>query len=77
MGLKPASEYTVIELTGTDIPGLLSEVFAILVDLKCNVIGAEVWTHNMRVASMVYVTNEATCDPIDELERLSRIREFL
>ena len=77
MGLKPASEHIVIELTGTDIPGLLSEVFAILVDLKCNVIGAEVWTHNMRVASMVYVTNEATCDPIDEIERLSRIREFL
>ena len=77
MGLKPASEHIVIELTGTDVPGLLSEVFAILVDLKCNVIGAEVWTHNMRVASVVYVTNEATCDPIDELERFSRIREFL
>ena len=77
MGLKPASEHIVIELTGTDVPGLLSEVFAILVDLKCNVIGAEVWTHNMRVASVVYVTDEATCAPIDDLERLSRIRELL
>ena len=77
MGLKPASEYTVIELTGTDRPGLLYEVFSILVDLKRNVIGAEVWTHNMRVAFVVYVTDEATCVPIDDLERLSRIRELL
>jgi UTP:GlnB (protein PII) uridylyltransferase len=39
VGLKPASEHTVIELTGTDRPGLLSEVFSVLVDLKCNVVG--------------------------------------
>lgn len=77
VGLKPASEHTVIELTGTDRPGLLSEVFAVLVDLKCNVVGAEVWTHNMRVASVVYVTDEATGAPIDDPERLSRIRELL
>ena len=77
MGLKPASEHTVIELIGTDRPGLLSKVFVILVDLKCNVIGVEVWTHNMRVSSMVYVTDEATCAPIDDLERISRIKEFL
>eukprot|EP00252_Welwitschia_mirabilis_P004920 TRINITY_DN1526_c0_g1_i4.p1 TRINITY_DN1526_c0_g1~~TRINITY_DN1526_c0_g1_i4.p1 ORF type:complete len:447 (+),score=78.07 TRINITY_DN1526_c0_g1_i4:229-1569(+) len=77
VGLTPASEHTSIELTGTDRPGLLSEVFAVLTDLKCNIVGAEVWTHNLRAASVVYVTDEVTGGPINDPERLSRIRELL
>lgn len=74
VGVKAASEHTAIELTGTDRPGLLSEVFAVLTDLKCNVVGAEVWTHNMRVACVVYVTDDSTGAPIDNPERLSMIK---
>ena len=49
MGLELAADQpTAIELTGTDRPGLLSEIFAVLSDLKCNVVEAEVWTHNRR-----------------------------
>lgn len=77
VGVKAATEHTSIELTGTDRPGLLSEVFAVLADLKCNVVGAEVWTHNMRVGSVLYVTDESTGAPIDDPQRLSRIRELL
>eukprot|EP01018_Ginkgo_biloba_P017039 Gb_30843 [translate_table: standard] len=77
VGVKAAAEHTSIELTGTDRPGLLSEVFAVLANLKCNVVGAELWTHNMRVASVVYVTDEVTGAPIDDPERLSKIKELL
>lgn len=66
VGVQAALEHTTIELTGRDRPGLLSEVFAVLSDLKCNVMGAEVWTHNSRMASVVYITSEATGLPIDD-----------
>ncbi|KAJ0968730.1 hypothetical protein J5N97_021607 [Dioscorea zingiberensis] len=49
---------TVLELTGTDRPGLLSEIFAVLSDLQCGVSDARVWTHNGRIASLIYITNE-------------------
>ncbi|KAH9306462.1 hypothetical protein KI387_010866, partial [Taxus chinensis] len=74
VGVKAAPEHTTIELTGTDRPGLLSEVFVVLTDLECNVVGAEVWTHNMRVASVVYVTEQSTEAPIDDPDRLSTIK---
>lgn len=70
-------EHTAIELTGRDRPGLLSEVFAVLVDLKCNVVAAEVWTHNSRMASVVYITDEATANPIDDPARLDKVKQLL
>ncbi|CAO2207397.1 unnamed protein product [Urochloa humidicola] len=48
---------TTIELVGTDRPGLLSEVFAVLTDLRCNIVASEVWTHGARVAALVRVTD--------------------
>ncbi|PIA42006.1 hypothetical protein AQUCO_02100090v1 [Aquilegia coerulea] len=77
VGVQAAAEHTTIELTGRDRPGLLSEVFAVLVDLKCNVGAAEVWTHNSRMASVVYITDEATGSPIDDPDRLSKIKQLL
>jgi UTP:GlnB (protein PII) uridylyltransferase len=50
VGVQAGTEHKTIELTGRDRPGL-SEVFAILADLKCSVVAAEVWTHNSRMAS--------------------------
>ncbi|KAH9328827.1 hypothetical protein KI387_000935 [Taxus chinensis] len=74
VGVKAGPEHTTIELIGTDRPGLLSEVFAVLTDLECNVIGAEVWSDNMRVTSVVYVTEQSTEAPIDDPDRISTIK---
>lgn len=77
MGVQADMEHTTIELTGRDRPGLLSEVFAVLADLKCNVVAAEVWTHNSRMASVVYITDEASGLPIDDADRLAKIKQLL
>ncbi|KAK4740733.1 hypothetical protein SAY87_024321 [Trapa incisa] len=78
VGVQATVEQTTIELTGRDRPGLLSEVFAVLADLKCNVVAAEVWTHNSRMASVVYITDEATGGSIDDdPERLERVKLLL
>ncbi|CAI8592142.1 unnamed protein product [Vicia faba] len=77
VGVQAAAEHTTIELTGRDRPGLLSEVFAILTDLKCNVVAAEVWTHNSRMASVVYFTDDTTGLPIDNHDRLAKIKHLL
>ncbi|KAM7464770.1 hypothetical protein LguiA_032891 [Lonicera macranthoides] len=77
VGVQAAAEHTTIELTGRDRPGLLSEVFAVLADLKCNVVAAEVWTHNSRMASVVYITDEANGLPLDDPGRLANIKQLL
>ncbi|XP_071690872.1 ACT domain-containing protein ACR4-like [Rutidosis leptorrhynchoides] len=77
VGVQYASENTTIELTGRDRPGLLSEVFAVLTDLKCNVVASEIWTHNSRMASIVYITDDKTGLPINDPERLAKIKQLL
>ncbi|XVF85758.1 hypothetical protein PTKIN_Ptkin17bG0143000 [Pterospermum kingtungense] len=77
VGVKQSMDHTAIELTGTDRPGLLSEVSAVLRHLKCNVVGAEVWTHNTRAAAVMQVTDEETGTAITDPERLSRIKTLL
>lgn len=77
VGVQSASNHTSIELIGRDRPGLLSEIFAVLTDLKCNIVAAEVWTHNSRMASVVYITDEASGAAIDEPDRLSNIKRLL
>lgn len=77
MGVQSAAEHTSIELSGRDRPGLLSEIFAVLTDLKCNVVAAEVWTHNSRMASVVYITDETNGKPIDDPDRLANIKHLL
>ncbi|KAL6541396.1 ACT domain-containing protein acr6 [Orobanche gracilis] len=77
VGLMPSEEHTCIELTGTDRPGLLSEVCAILVDLRCNVVNAEIWTHNTRVAAVVHVTDDTTGSAIEDPKRIATIKGLL
>ncbi|XP_031490997.1 ACT domain-containing protein ACR4-like isoform X1 [Nymphaea colorata] len=77
VGVQAAAKHTTIELTGRDRPGLLSEVFAVLSDLKCNVVASEIWTHNSRMASLVYITDESTGLPIDDPDRLVKVKEML
>ncbi|XP_076956039.1 ACT domain-containing protein ACR4-like isoform X2 [Bidens hawaiensis] len=71
------SDRTVIELIGTDRPGLLSEVCAVLTHLKCNVLNAEVWTHNTRAAFIVQVTDDESGLAVTDPERLSVINQML
>ncbi|KAK1319149.1 hypothetical protein QJS10_CPB04g00193 [Acorus calamus] len=77
VGVEPTSQHTSIELIGRDRPGLLSEVFAVLASLKCNVVAAEVWTHNSRMASVVYITDDSSGSPIDDPDRLAQIKQLL
>lgn len=77
VGVGQSLTHTSIELTGTDRPGLLSEVSAVLTNLKCNVVNAEIWTHNTRAAAVMHVTDEATGLAITEPERLAKIKELL
>ncbi|XP_022880199.1 ACT domain-containing protein ACR6-like [Olea europaea var. sylvestris] len=77
VGLVPSEESTSIELTGTDRPGLLSEVCAVLTDLHCNVVNAEIWTHNTRAAAVVQVTDDTTGCAIEDRRRLAIIKEML
>ncbi|KAJ4956157.1 hypothetical protein NE237_012940 [Protea cynaroides] len=64
---------TALELTGTDRPGLLSEVFAVLANLECNVVEAKVWTHNGRIASLIYVKDCDSGSPIEDSQKIDRI----
>ncbi|CAA0831678.1 ACT domain-containing protein ACR3 [Striga hermonthica] len=61
VGAKPSGDHhhhTAIELIGRDRPGLLSEISAVLAGLHINVVAAEVWTHNHRIACILYVGDE-------------------
>ncbi|XP_043717396.1 ACT domain-containing protein ACR8-like isoform X1 [Telopea speciosissima] len=66
-------DLTALELTGTDRPGLLSEVFAVLADLECNVVESKVWTHNGRIASLIYVKDCDSGSPIEDSQKINRI----
>ncbi|KAM0860521.1 hypothetical protein ACQ4PT_046500 [Festuca glaucescens] len=77
VGMHSIGDHTAIELKGPDRTGLLSEIFAVLADLECNVMAAEVWTHKTRVACVVYVNDVATGQAIDDPCRQSRIEERL
>lgn len=77
VGVHPVGDHTAIELIGKDRPGLLSEISAVLASLQFNVIAAEVWTHNRRIACVLYV-NDATNQAMDnDSKRLSTIEEQL
>ncbi|EMS49172.1 [Protein-PII] uridylyltransferase [Triticum urartu] len=58
VGIVPSEEYTSIELTGTDRPGLLSEVCAVLAGMQCAVRSAELWTHNILKQLVVVIDRQ-------------------
>lgn len=47
-----------LELTGADRTGLISEVFAVLADMSCSVVDARAWSHRGRLACLVYLRDE-------------------
>ncbi|KAL1210972.1 ACT domain-containing protein ACR8 [Cardamine amara subsp. amara] len=72
-----ATGLTALELTGSDRVGLLSEIFAVLSDLNCNVVDAKVWTHNGRVASIIYAKDYSSGSPVQDSNKISRIEARL
>ncbi|KAK7351068.1 hypothetical protein VNO77_10229 [Canavalia gladiata] len=76
VGVHSVGDHTAIELIGRDRPGLLSEISAVLANLHFNVVAAEVWTHNRRIACVLYV-NDATNRAVDDPNRLSLMEEQL
>lgn len=77
VGMHSVGDHTAIELIGSDRPGLLSEIFAVLSNLQCNVIAAEMWTHKTRVACIVYVNDSATSGAVTDPSRLSAMENSL
>lgn len=77
VGMHSIGDHIAIELKGPDRTGLLSEIFAVLAHLECNVMAAEVWTHRTRVACVVYVNDVASGQAIDDPRRLSKIEDRL
>lgn len=72
-----SGEHTAIEMTGTDRPGLFSEISAALADLHCNVVEAHAWSHNARLACIAYISDQSTDSPIEDPHRLANIEEHL
>ncbi|KAH9610340.1 hypothetical protein KSS87_001995, partial [Heliosperma pusillum] len=77
IGVISSTDYSSIELLGRDRPGLLSELSTVLAQLKCNVVNAEVWTHNTRAAAVMRLTDQQTGCAITDPERLAMIKELL
>jgi UTP:GlnB (protein PII) uridylyltransferase len=77
VGAESSTEHTVLELTGKERPGLLSEVFAVVTDMNCRVHASEFWTHNKRVACVVYITDEDTSGPLTNVKKLESIKQKL
>ncbi|GMY06574.1 ACT domain-containing protein ACR3 isoform X1 [Fagus crenata] len=77
VGVHSVGDHTAIELIGSDRPGLLSEISAVLANLHFNVAAAEVWTHNSRIACVLYVNDNTTNRAVDDPTRLSVMEEQL
>ncbi|KAK8510578.1 hypothetical protein V6N12_055505 [Hibiscus sabdariffa] len=77
VGVHSFGNHTAIELIGRDRPGLLSEISAVLANLHFNVTVAEVWTHNRRIACVLYVNDDITSGAVDDPNRLSIMEEQL
>ncbi|CAL9190513.1 ACT domain-containing protein ACR6-like isoform X1 [Musa acuminata AAA Group] len=77
VGIMPSTEDTLIEITGSDRPGLLSEICAVLATQMSHVVKAELWTHNNRVAAVLHVTHESTEGAIEDPQQLSTLKELL
>lgn len=71
------SDHTAIEMTGTDRPGLFSEISAALADLHCHIVEAHAWTHNTRLACVAYISDQSTRTPIQDPHRLASIEHHL
>ncbi|XP_076898052.1 ACT domain-containing protein ACR4-like, partial [Bidens hawaiensis] len=77
VALPASADFTVIELIGSDRPGLLSEVCTVLLDLRCNIMKLNLWTHNTRAAFIILVTDEESGAAVTDPMRLNNIKKRL
>ncbi|XP_044483950.1 ACT domain-containing protein ACR1 isoform X2 [Mangifera indica] len=70
-------ENSALEITGTDRPGLMSEISAVLHELGCHVTAAVAWTHNSRSACILYIEDGLDGGPITNPDRLAHVEEQL
>ncbi|XP_025980148.1 ACT domain-containing protein ACR1-like isoform X2 [Glycine soja] len=72
-----AMENTALEMSVTDRAGLLSELSAVLVELGYSVTSATAWTHNDRVACIIFLEDASSPGPISDPKRLGLVEEQL
>ncbi|KAI3503000.1 hypothetical protein L1887_31434 [Cichorium endivia] len=70
-------EHTTLEMTTVDKPGLLSEISAVLAELRCHVSAAVAWTHNTRAACIFHVQDDSNPGPIMDPHRVNRVQAHL
>ncbi|WJX78571.1 hypothetical protein P8452_61780 [Trifolium repens] len=61
----------------TDRVGLLSEMFAVLAELQCDVVEAKVWIHIGRIASLIYVKDCNIGTSIEDYQKINRLEARL
>ncbi|WJX61286.1 hypothetical protein P8452_46395 [Trifolium repens] len=69
--------FTALELKRTDRVGLLSEMFAVLAELQCDVVEAKVWIHSGRIASLIYVKDCNIGTSIEDYHKINRLEARL
>lgn len=70
-------EHTTLEMTTIDKPGLLSEISAVLAELRCHVSAAQVWTHNTRAAYIFQVEDDSNHGSIMDPHMVDRVQSQL
>ncbi|KAM6591188.1 hypothetical protein CsatA_013793 [Cannabis sativa] len=75
--VRPLQMDTALEMTGTDRPGLMSEIMTALLERGCSVTDSVAWTHNTRVACIVHVENGPEGGPIEDPVQQAQVRDFL
>ncbi|GKC94659.1 ACT domain-containing protein ACR1, partial [Tanacetum coccineum] len=70
-------EHTTLEMTTTDRPGILSEISAVLAELRCHVSAAVAWTHNTRAACIIHVEDDSNLGSIMNPQRVDRVQAQL
>jgi hypothetical protein len=68
---------TLLKLIDGNRPGLLSEIFAVMHDLRWIITNTKASKYGSRVAALVFVRNKETRAPIDDLAWVQRVESRL
>lgn len=72
-----SKERTALEITGTDRPGLLSEISAVIAELECHVAAAVLWTHNTRLACIIYMEDDCKGGTVAGVNQVAHVQAQL
>ncbi|KAK7269584.1 hypothetical protein RIF29_22316 [Crotalaria pallida] len=65
------------KLTDESVLKYIEQVFAVLAEMQCDVVEAKFWTHNGRIASLIYVKDSISGSAIQDLEKIDRLEARL